>query len=90
MKLSINMPKVGRGRLTGAVALSGAATTLFLAPGLLGWPGAALSPMLVTVGVLGPAGIGALTLTLTEQRVAKDLKPVRRRPLPEHDQAGVR
>lgn len=90
MRLSIDVPKFGRRRLAGTAALCASATALFLAPAVLGLPGTEVSPMLVTVGVFGPAGIGALTLTLIEQRIARDLKPADRRPVPEHDQVGAR
>lgn len=90
MKVEISMPKVGRRRLIGTTALASTGALLWLTPGLLDWPGAALTPMLTVFGVAIPFGVGALTLTLLERRVARDLGPAERRELPKHDQAVAR
>jgi hypothetical protein len=90
MNVTFNLPRPGGRRLTGTAVLSSLGSALFLAPGVLGFPGAELSPMLVTVGLLIPAGVGALTLTALERRIARDLAPTVARPMPEHDRVGAR
>jgi hypothetical protein len=81
--------KFGRKRLIGAGALCTSASALWIAPAAV-LPYAQLSPMLVFVGVVVPFGVGALTLSLMEQRIERDLQPVSRRPVPEREKVAVR
>jgi hypothetical protein len=87
--VGVTLPAFGRRRVAGAVTLSGLASALWITPAAV-FPGAEVSPMLVTVGLVLPAGVAALTLTLMEQRIERDFKPAVTRPMPEHDRAEVR
>jgi hypothetical protein len=88
--------RFGRGRLIGATSMASVSTALWIAPAAL-LPGAQVSPMLVTVGVAIPFGVAALALSLMEERIKRDLRPVDRRDvelrewrdLADHYEAGV-
>jgi hypothetical protein len=77
VKVEISMPKPTRKRMIGTGTFATTLTSLFLAPGLLGWPGADLSPKLVFVGIAVPFGVGAWSLAWAERRVWKDQVPLR-------------
>jgi hypothetical protein len=94
-KFTVNLPSVGRGRLIGTATASTVFSGLWMAPGLLGFPGADLSPKLVVVGLLVPYGIGAWSLAWAERRVRHESLPVRddfpQRALEsQRDRAGAR
>lgn len=55
-----------------ALTLSG----IFLAPGLLGFPGADLSPKLVFFGLAVPFGVGGWSLVWAEKRVRAEAVPL--------------
>lgn len=64
--------RFGRRRLIGTVSMASTASALFITPAAL-FPGASVSPMLVTVGVAIPFGVATLVLTLAEERIKRDL-----------------
>lgn len=90
VKVTIELPKVGRRRLVGAGVLCSTATTLWIAaPAYLPW--AVVSPMHVVEGFMIPLGVAFVTLLLMERRIARELKPADRRPSPEKlEKAGAR
>jgi hypothetical protein len=77
VKITIEVPQVGRKRLVGAAVLCATATVLWIAaPAYL--PFAVVSWQLVVVGVAIPFGVGYVTLLLMERRILRDLTPAQR------------
>jgi hypothetical protein len=82
VKVTIELPKVGRKRLiaTGALAATGAALWIWSATRLAA-PDTVWLHVLVGIGI--PLGIGWVTLLLMERRIVRDLRTVARPVRPE-------
>lgn len=79
--LTVQLPQVGRKRLTGTAALCSTATTLWIAaPAYL--PFAVVSPMHVVEGIMIPLGVGLVALWLMEWQIDRELQPVERQLTP--------
>lgn len=88
MRITIELPRVGRKRLIGTVVLCSLATTLWIAAPLYVEeiplvPDADLTVWLVLWGVLVPWSVGAVALLWMEWRITRDLGRVRWTPEPE-------
>lgn len=84
MKLSIELPRVGRKRLLLTGILSATASTLWIVapvylPRLPLVPDADLTVWLVLWGVLVPSGVGAVALLWMEALISADRAAVERR-----------
>lgn len=73
----MELPAVGRKRLTATLTLSATATALWIAaPAYL--PGASVSALHVLEGIALPLSVGWVTLLLMERRIIRDDRRVAR------------
>lgn len=79
--IRLELPAVGRRRMAFVLITCSLATTLFLYAAAFG-PWASLSRQIVVAGVVGPWGIGWVTLLLMERKILRDhARVARNRPV---------
>lgn len=88
--VTVQLPRVGRKRMTVVCTMAATAMTLWFWAAFRGLAGMRPCWQIVVGGLVIPWGWAWLMLIWAEYRILKELKRVEHRPLPEHDRAGVR